>query len=135
MKRIYTTGYSGKRITSLPDLLRRLDAVLFDIRYSPNSRVPHWRQGALEELLGSSYLHVPALGNINYKTGGEILINDLERGIRTIRAEQKSIVLLCACEDAARCHRSVIARSLGDLGMTVEELPAWDEDRQLLLLG
>ncbi len=44
---IYTFGYTGKKPSDLKAEAERLDAVVVDIRFSPNSRVPHWRMTTL----------------------------------------------------------------------------------------
>jgi hypothetical protein len=51
-----------------------LGAVLVDICLVARSRIPHWNKGRLEELLGADYMHLPSLGNLNYKRGGAIEI-------------------------------------------------------------
>ena len=54
-QKIYTTGYIGKHIENLPELLKSLAAVLIDVRFSPQSRLPHWSGDHLKRLLGKRY--------------------------------------------------------------------------------
>lgn len=46
--KVYTTGYTGKDVSDLKPLLAALDAVLFDVRYSPDSRVLKWTRDYLQ---------------------------------------------------------------------------------------
>lgn len=131
---IYTTGYTGQHFDALRPLLDRLGALLFDIRLSPRSRVPHWRGEALQRLLGESYRHLPALGNLNYKTEGEICIADLNFGIQEILRTGLPAVLLCACAKSESCHRRVVARELERMGARVIELNNWEEAAQQIPL-
>jgi hypothetical protein len=117
---VYCTGYLGDRVphgTSkvkrFKQMVEEMDAILFDIRYSPNSVAPCWRRPFLEELLGERYRHVPSLGNRNYRNGGEISIVDLPAGIQQVLTSPKTPVLMCGCESASECHRMVIAQALG----------------------
>ncbi|MGI8669718.1 MAG: hypothetical protein ACR2J3_07700, partial [Aridibacter sp.] len=62
MKKIFTTGYTGKDISNLKPLLETLDAMLIDIRFTPFSQVMHGRKVYLKALLGEKYRHIPNLG-------------------------------------------------------------------------
>jgi hypothetical protein len=111
MHPLYTLGYSG---WTAPELLRQVEqlgALLWDIRMAPYSRAPMWQQGSLRALLGDRYLHVRALGNINYNNGGpirlaapETCLNRLELALRA-----QPVILMCGCKDHATCHRTVAA--------------------------
>lgn len=110
---IYTYGYSGG---SVADLLAHVRAgcVALDVRYSPNSRVPHWRKEHLEAILADEYRWVPSLGNLDYRSGGSIRIADLQAGLRVIGRyvrEETPVVLLCACPDWRSCHRLGVAQA------------------------
>lgn len=128
MNTIYTLGYTG----STPDDVRRyaeaLDAVVVDVRLSPQSRVPHWRGARLWELLGDQrYRQVPALGNVNYRDWDRpIKLFNPAAGVDQVRPllERRAVILLCACADHRVCHRSVAADLLASkLGATVDHLP------------
>ena len=63
MATIYTCGYTGRTPAGLRGLAVDHDALVVDIRYSPTSRVPHWREGALMTLgLGSDGADVSGVG-------------------------------------------------------------------------
>lgn len=129
-KMIYTTGYTGKKPEDLKSLVKRLGARLIDIRYSPNSRVPQWRQKALLELVGETYYHLPMLGNKAYREG-RIEIWNFESGEswlfwHTKDHPEQPIILLCACKDYETCHRKVVADGLRERGYEVEELATWN---------
>jgi uncharacterized protein (DUF488 family) len=128
--RIYTTGYTGKKPGDLLALARDNNAAIVDIRKSASSRVPCWRGPDLASLLGELYVHVPQLGNNNYKSGGDIQIADIEGGVRLVLDIEKPVViLLCACERAESCHRSVVAEALRERGQRVSELASWTHDQ------
>ena len=65
--KIYTIGYSGSKPDQIKQLLDDKVAVLFDIRFSPWSRVPQWSKSNLAATVGEErYFHVKPLGNANY---------------------------------------------------------------------
>lgn len=109
--KIYTIGYTGRKPEEIKQAVRERGAVLLDIRFSPRSRVPQWTKKRLTELLGERYKHVKALGNINYK-GGPIELVDFEAGKAIIDGFEVPVVLMCACKDQHRCHRTTVAQML-----------------------
>jgi uncharacterized protein (DUF488 family) len=121
MKQVYTIGYSGRQPQHLLNLAARIDAVIYDIRFSPRSRVPAWNGRALAAAWGDRYRHVGTLGNKNYK-GGDIELVDYEAGKAAIAASPKPVILMCVCADPAICHRTFIAQLLRRDGFAVEEL-------------
>jgi len=113
MKNIYDLGYLEiKKLEKLVSLVRTLDTVLVDVRFSPNSRNPQYRQDALKKTLGERYFHVKSLGNKNFK-GGPIEFLDLQGGLDTLAhlLQEKNVIVLCACWSRERCHRLVIANA------------------------
>lgn len=108
---LYTLGYSKAKAEHLHAYAQKHDLTVVDVRLSPRSRVAEWNGGRLKALLGARYVHVPALGNINYKSDGPITLADPEAGIKTVAAllERGPVVLLCACADVTTCHRRVAA--------------------------
>lgn len=126
MNTIYTVGYNAGWT---PELLRReLDrhnAILLDIRANPTSSRAEWRRAAMAAFYGTNYFHQPALGNLNYATGGPIKLANPERAADVIGRTLKhcSIALLCGCRDVHACHRKVAAEFLAErLGAPVEHL-------------
>ena len=117
MLSLYTYGYTGGSLDDLKRLVAS-GAIIADIRYQPRSRVPHWNKGPLAHALGTGYVHVPALGNQNYKgdRGPDIQIADLETGLDTLHQllERSPVVLLCACADYRTCHRNTVAKAAQD---------------------
>jgi uncharacterized protein (DUF488 family) len=125
----YTAGYLGHSPGELRAAAERLGAFVVDIRFSATSRDPRWRGNALALSCGCTYMALPTLGNVNYKTGGPIEIADLEGGIAALESVGRPApqglglpILLCACRDAATCHRAVVAKALRARGWRVEEL-------------
>lgn len=121
---VYTFGYHGKRPGDLAAKALAMNAVVFDIRFSPRSQQPEWSGEALRDLLGRrNYRHLPTLGNRNFK-GGPIAIANLQRGIDVvlITTEYSPAVLLCQCPDEATCHRHIVAEILRNHGCNVSEL-------------
>lgn len=124
---LYTYGYSGGG--SLDDLggYTAAGAVILDIRFSPNSRVPIWRKEHLEAVLRDEYRWVPALGNRDYRSPGSIRIADLSAGLAIVdryHDEGTPVVLLCACRDWQSCHRATVAEAIRRTtpGLTVRHL-------------
>jgi len=116
---IYTVGYgAGWSPAQLRDLLYRLDAQLLDIRLKPWSKTEHWQRPALRAFLGPArYLHCPALGNLNYTTGGPIVLQAPDAGVAVVQRQLDigDVVLLCGCRDVQICHRSVAADLLHEV--------------------
>lgn len=124
MNTLYTIGYAKLSPDRLKAQAERLNAVLVDIRFSPASRRPEWSGKRLRELLGERYVHVKALGNINYK-GGPIRYVDLDGGTQAIAAllEQRPVILMCVCADVETCHRKGAAEHIADtLGVNLLHL-------------
>lgn len=137
--RIITLGYAGRTLAEVQDIMARTGALLVDIRYSPQSRLPQWRKQALQNRLKARYTHLPAFGNRNFRGGPIELLNwpvGLEE-IREMARHEGCIILMCACRDAAQCHRAVVAEKLVEAGFAVEEwsVPAggWTPPTQLML--
>jgi uncharacterized protein (DUF488 family) len=122
--RIYSTGYTGKDINDLKPMLSALDAVLVDVRFSPTSRVLHWRQIYLKILLKHKYLHIPNLGNRTFKED-KITIQNLQLGVETLLKLDENAVLFCACDKIQNCHRRYIIEALNKQNIEVEELQTW----------
>lgn len=132
--RLFTTGYTGKKPGDLLALATDNDAVIVDIRKSANSRVPRWREQELGELLGDRYRHVPQFGNNNYKSGGPVVIADIEAGTQIVLAiTNPAIIMLCACESDEHCHRKAVAERFRELGHEVRELKSWVHEETSLL--
>ena len=120
-QRVYTLGYSGRSPAEIRQFAEGLDAIVFDVRFSPRSRVPHWSRKRLSEFLGDRYQHVRALGNRNYRSG-PIELEDFPAGLALIQDSERPVILMCACRDSASCHRTTIAGMLREIGMEVSEL-------------
>jgi uncharacterized protein (DUF488 family) len=132
---VYTLGYQGTSPEALRAKADELGATIVDVRYSPNSRDPRWRQANLVAVLGSRYRHVREFGNVNFK-GGPIRLLDPVGGTERIRGilQKRPVILLCVCRDVEVCHRKAAAQHLErSLCVNVEHLaplqPASD-DRQ-----
>lgn len=124
---IYTAGYQGRNLPDLAASIKFLDALLVDIRLHASSPNPVWTKPSLVKTFGAAYLHLPELGNINYKTGGPIHIASMQDGLMkmfdAIRAGGfGAAVMLCACKEVDRCHRQVVADGLRRANWTVTEL-------------
>ena len=110
---LYTFGYNGRQPEELLVLVGQLGAVVAGIRFSLCSRVPAWSGGRLARLLGDRYLHLPALGNRNYKERSIELV-DVERGTAQVGEllAVQPVILLCVCADVERCHRRLVAEAV-----------------------
>lgn len=124
LRDLYTIGYSGRKLDELKAIVAEAQAVLVDIRFSPFSRVPHWRGDALGRVLGERYHHIGALGNKNYR-GGSIEIVDMKQGVAEVISllSQSPVILMCACKNYHTCHRKVVADFIeSNYGIKAEEL-------------
>lgn len=124
---ILTVGYNGGWT---PELLAReltdRRATLLDIRHNPTSMKPEWRREALRRQLGDRYMHIPALGNVNYQ-GGPIQLAEPDAALIPVRRllAHGPVVLLCACPNWQTCHRKQAADFLAQcLNATIEHLAA-----------
>ena len=116
---IFTFGYLGRSPDDLAAILAERGAMLVDIRFQPRSRVPAWNGGRLAARFGDAYLHLPQLGNRNYRTGGPVELADYPAGRAALAGLGRDAVLLCACRDYATCHRRTVAESLRADGFAV----------------
>lgn len=141
---LYPFGYTGHTPVQLAAAACELGALVIDTRFAPRSRHPRWNADMLREALTCPndtrphYLSVPEFGNVNYKSGEAIRIANYDAGLRRVRAlyvgfqeiefgQEADIyphfILLCACKDAAICHRTEIAERLArDLNTSFAEL-------------
>lgn len=132
MNTIYTYGYSNSDPQHLARYAAHVDAIVIDTRMKPVSRNPGWNKGRLQALLGERYLHVGALGNVNYKTGGEIKLADPDRGVEIVSGvlTNHPVILLCACKDVAECHRKVAAELIAEhTGAAINHLTLFEVKR------
>jgi hypothetical protein len=83
---LYSVGYSAPGWTPvlLAQATQEWKADVIDIRLVPHSPKPGWNQEELREVLGRFYLHIPAFGNKNYKTRGNIEIADMQTGLQRL---------------------------------------------------
>jgi activating signal cointegrator 1 len=119
---IYTTGYASTTLESLAQYAEQLDALVVDIRMSAYSRNPQWQRNAMMKRLGRRYVHLPALGNVNYKNGRSIVIADPRKGLAYLQSLNRPAILLCGCIHPDTCHRTAVAELLRDRGIQVEEV-------------
>lgn len=118
---IYTIGYTGIKPERLLSIVDTLGAVLIDIRYRAQSRVPQWNKSALVKLFTDAYAHIPALGNELYKSGGMKIVN-YQVGRELIKKINMPVILMCGCQHPTDCHRTVVANMLRAEGFIVTEL-------------
>ena len=109
MNVLYTLGYTGIEPFQLLSLAQFLRAVVIDTRYSSRSRAPQWNGMELAKLFGKRYEHLPALANLNYKSGGPIEINlpNIQQVVSILTGQ--SVILICSCPDVETCHRRIVA--------------------------
>ena len=120
MNMLYTAGYNaGWTPAQLHQTAIDLGAIVIDVRLNPTSNRKEWIKYNLASLLGWRYMHLPSLGNKNYR-GGEIVLAKPEVGLAVLRQElaQRPVIILCACPDHTTCHRSVIAALLLEYQVT-----------------
>lgn len=127
MHNAYTAGYSGRSPRSLLATAEQLGATVIDIRYRPQSMIPGFARPDLQRLLGLRYVHLPALGNANYR-GGPIEIADMRGGVNAVldHLAERPAILLCGCRELEGCHRKTVSDALKERGASVDEV-AWSE--------
>jgi len=120
-------GYADGGTSALDRLMQGDRAHLVDIRLSARSRIPVFNEAALKARFAGRYMHLPELGNVNYKNGQPIQIADPDRGISRLMNgidQGYTIVLMCGCKQYELCHRSVVVDLLKRAMAEVEvELP------------
>ena len=125
MNKLYDLGYQEiKELDLLEQVCLKLDAVILDVRFNPQSRNPRWARYTLARRLIQRYVHVKSLGNENYK-GGLIKIANLGVGLVAVRyyLENNPVILMCACADRPTCHRLTIVQEVErKMGITSEPL-------------
>ncbi len=111
---LLTIGYGEPDAASrIKVFLTEPRTLLVDIRYSPWSRwKPAWRKAALRDTYQHSYVHLKALGNVNYNRPGQPihLLNPdgpVRAAVQFLQSGG-SLMLLCACKEYERCHRKVV---------------------------
>lgn len=111
MNTLYTFGYAGASLEDFAKLVVRNGWYVIDTRMLPRSRRPEWNSKRIRETLGAQYMHHIELGNVNYKSGGEIKLNDPDMGLIYVKDALRTheVVLLCGCKVVDECHRKVIA--------------------------
>lgn len=127
MSNVYTFGYERRKPAEIREEAKRLDAVVIDVRFSPRSRAVGWSLTELKRMLGPQYVHMKALGNLNYRRPHRPwVIVDAAGGIEAVTAflrTGRNVILLCYEERPETCHRSAIAQQIADhAGCEVEHL-------------
>ena len=86
-----------------------------DVRVSRSVRAVGFRDRAFEALLGDRYVWMPGLGNKRVRDGGsgiEIVdpsaVDELLN--RAFSDRRRRVILFCACERPAGCHRREVAK-------------------------
>jgi DNA oxidative demethylase len=114
---LYTLGYA--KLSGLEELgvvLERHNAILVDIRHNPFSRKPGFNQAELQKYFGSSYIHLPELGNTSYKQGQVNLANNTTGYFKLLALlEKANTLIMCGCADYRQCHRHYIAKLFWDV--------------------
>ncbi len=121
-RQVFTIGYTGRTPGEIKQIVEARDALLLDIRYSTKSRHSRWTLPYLQAVFQDRYVHVQALGNVNYRQDGPIQILDYATGRDQIERSPKPVVLMCACEKYQTCHRQVVAEMLRHDGFEVQEI-------------
>src|SRR5438874_958257 len=99
---VYTLGYAADGAAEqLEQLMADPTMLLIDIRLKARSRWMHqWTKKQLTLRWGGRYIHVPQLGNVNYKDRSlPVELENPEEGIPIVQSYLQSydMVLLCAC--------------------------------------
>ncbi|MFL5767433.1 MAG: DUF488 family protein [Actinomycetota bacterium] len=132
---VFTIGLSGRSAESFFGALRNAEVKrVLDVRLHNSSNLAGYGKAAhlpyfLRELCGAEYVHEPLLAPSaelfdGLKKSKTLSWEEYERGIRALMAERRiderldsgafavRTALLCACADAARCHRRIVLEHL-----------------------
>ena len=125
---VYTFGYEAYKITDLDVEVKRLGAIVVDVRFSPYARNDaKFNRAELQQRYGAKYVWIQELGNKNYRNGKPIEFMDEALGARRlggITSDGTSVILLCGCQDRTTCHRTELAKRLNEeCGWDVRHLP------------
>jgi uncharacterized protein (DUF488 family) len=117
---IYSVGYTGVPIAAFQSFVDAHELLVVDVRHRPFGRNAVYNRAALQARFGGRYVHVPALGNVNYR-GGPIALVDEATGLEQVRAllAVGPIALLCVCADPTTCHRTVVTDRLAAEGYPI----------------
>lgn len=93
---LYSAGYEGMDHATFIATVQARDFMVMDVRFTPSSRNPDWSRSRLSKALGERYVHVPELGNRNYRgdMGSGIIIANADVGLARLALElsRKSVV-------------------------------------------
>ena len=114
-RKIIPFGYASGGMALLERLMGDETTYLVDIRLSPRSGWQVFNKEALKTRFHSQYIHLPELGNINYRNGQPIQIAHPDHGIpRLIRGLNQgyTLLLMCGCKEYGSCHRRTVVNLL-----------------------
>jgi uncharacterized protein (DUF488 family) len=120
---VYTFGYGNRKsLTPLVDYCKQHGInVLVDVREKPRGWSTIWSKSYLQKQLplnGIEYQSVPALGNTSGKPTwipSDTLLAQKELKRLATLTETKTLALMCAELDPARCHRVAVGRKLASM--------------------
>jgi uncharacterized protein (DUF488 family) len=134
--RILTLGYTGLKMEQIRQLVEERDAVVVDCRLRPFSRAAVWNRQSFQRSLGGRYVHVPALGNRNYRNPeAGVELNAPGAAVTVVEGlleRYGAVVLMCVCAEWGRCHRKEAAEFLVEAlggGLEVEHVRVEPEPR------
>ena len=140
MTTLYTIGYGGRHPQHFITLLTQANiALVCDVRAEPRRAYrgmytfnPEKRSGPLPRLLaqaGIAYEWFPELGNPDrqdpeIRAFQQLMAQEAESRLQRLRAcvQAQRACLLCAEQDAQRCHRRIITAYLTAYGYVVQHL-------------
>lgn len=140
LHQVITLGYRTPGAMEQVQAQINAGACLVDIRLVPHSRfLPHWRRAALAARFGTAYHHLPALGNVHYRTPEQPMrLRDATQGLEylVVLLRERNVLLLCGCPDPETCHRSLVCQLIQERvpGLSITHLvlhpspePHWQE--------
>jgi uncharacterized protein (DUF488 family) len=140
MTTLYTIGYGGRHPQDFVAILTQANiGLVCDVRAEPRRAYrgtytfnPEKGSGPLPRLLaqaGIAYEWFPELGNPErqdpeIRAFKQLMAQEAERRLQRLRTCVQALpaCLLCAEQDAQRCHRRIITAHLADYGYVVQHL-------------
>ena len=129
-KSVYSLGTSTRSKAEFAGLLQSHGIeMVIDVRRFPTSRIEHFKQESLKQLLADSHIGYLHLGDKlgGYRSGGYKAFTttpEFEQGIKAIEAiaSQRRSAILCAERLPWRCHRRFITAELEKEGWQIEHI-------------
>ena len=131
MKKIYALGYRNwKSLQDFVEYLKTFEiGILVDVRRFPTSKNPEFKRENLEVELPKLEIRYVCMSETlgGFRKGGYKRYTETEEyksGMKQLleMAEETNIAIMCVEPKSKYCHRSFIAKTLSEIGISVHVL-------------